>query len=107
MEETLKKIQAVVNTIVSMIRQAAPKDTGNLAYNSVRQQRDGEGRWEIYVDMNIAPYMPYTNEPWIAPKWNGKKNPNEAWWDNVCESAIKYAERALGGKVTITKRSNS
>lgn len=36
-----------------------------------------------YVGNEQAYYMPYTNERWISPRWKGKKNPNEDWWDNA------------------------
>lgn len=74
---------------VSNLRALAPKDTGNLAYNAIRYEMPSPDTFVIYVDEAIAPYMPYTNEEWISPKWNGKKNPNENWFDRAAELIAK------------------
>ena len=78
------------------IRKQAPKDTGNLAYNAI-QVVYINNVIKIYVEKNIAPYMLYTNEPWISPKWNGKKNPNEAWWNNLIQGIIEIICRRTHG----------
>lgn len=67
------------------LRKRAPKRTGNLAYNGVRLVFVSNKEALLYVDEAIAPYMPYTNEPWVSPYWNGKKNPNEGWFDRSVE----------------------
>jgi hypothetical protein len=41
--------------------------------------------------------MPYTNEPWVSPKWNGKPNPNEAWWQYATWIAVRYLIYRLKG----------
>lgn len=33
--------------------------------------------------------MPYTNEIWISPRWKGKKNPNEGWWQGAIAAAVQ------------------
>lgn len=65
------------------LQRLSPIDTGNLRYNAIRMEQTSENEIKIFVDESIAPYMVYTNEPWISPKWNGKKNPNEAWFDKA------------------------
>lgn len=95
---------------IAELKAKAPKDTGNLAYNSIKGHWISETQYEIYVDMGdagvdspkvkgIAPYMPYTNEVWISPRWNGKKNPNEGWWNNAVEFIVKYIAKRVKGKV--------
>ena len=61
----------------------APQDTGNLAFNALKIEFPSTGVCEIYIDESIAPYMKYTEFPWISPKWNGKKNPNEGWFEHA------------------------
>lgn len=56
------------------------KSTGNLAFNAAKIETYGDSA-TIYVDEEVAPYMPYTTEKWISPKWKGHKNPNEGWFD--------------------------
>ena len=95
---------------VELYRKFAPKDTGNLAYNAIKYRWENGNQFVIYVDVGdvgivknrvegIAPYMPYTNEKWISPRWNGKPNPNENWWNNASEFVINYIASRLGGKL--------
>ena len=79
--------------IVGQVRKRAPYDTGNLSTNGVRYMWQGKDTFVIYVDESIAPYMPYTNEPWISPRWHGKKNPNEAWWQDAIKIVVEYLEK--------------
>lgn len=76
---------------------AAPIDTGNLAYNSIKLERTTTG-YVIYVDSAIAPYMVYTEEPWISPYWRGKKNPNEGWFKRVAEDIAEYIRQIFNGE---------
>lgn len=64
------------------------KVTGNLKYNGIRIEKINNG-YKIYIDENIAPYMPFTNEEWTSPKWKGAKNPNEKWFDKVAFNIAK------------------
>lgn len=99
---------------VDELRKKAPKDTGNLAYNAIKYRWNSPTQFEIYVDVGDttafvmgeplqrgrAPYMPFTNEMWISPRWNGKKNPNEEWWNRAIVDIIKYIAKRLGGILT-------
>lgn len=91
--------QQLVNQCFWEVQQHSPIDTGNLRYNAIRLTREGDD-YVIYVDTEIAPYMPYTNEPWVSDYWGGKKNPNEKWFDKVAELVAKKIASALGGKIT-------
>lgn len=81
------------------MKQPAPRKTGNLEDNAMRLEMYSPQVAVIYVDEAIAPYMPYTNEPWISPRWKGKKNPNEEWWNYDCEITIKKIADRLGGEL--------
>lgn len=72
---------AMCELVTEELRDLAPYDTGNLALNAIRLEFTSSREARIYVDESIAPYMPYTNEPWLAERWHGKKNPNEGWFD--------------------------
>lgn len=72
----------------------APYDTGNLAMNSIRIV----GNSVVIGGEDIAPYAPYTNEPWSSEKWKGKKNPNEGWVQRAIEEALPIIQRVLSGK---------
>ena len=92
-----QKFQMAVEYAVKYLRALAPRDTGNLEDNAIRYIYEDADTARIYVDEEIAPYMPYTNEPWVSPKWNRKKNPNEAWFDYAAgEIAEELAKRYRG-----------
>lgn len=73
-----------------------PWDTGNLATNALKYRIEND-TFHVWVDLNEAPYMPYTNEPWTSPKWNGKTNPNEGWWEVWCETFMNRLAQKLRG----------
>lgn len=91
------------------LRSTTPIDTGNLRYNGTRIEYSNGGRvCKIYIDGDgkdgVAYYMPFTNEPWISPKWNGRKNPNEGWWQNKAVPAVlEYIQRRLGRRIKSIK----
>lgn len=87
---------AVYNSLWKVIR-AAPKDTGNLAFNAIKLRRTKKG-YVIYVSSAIAPYMVYTEEPWISPYWHGKKNPNEGWFKRVAQDIAEYIRQVFNGE---------
>lgn len=95
--------QAFFNA-VKRLKFYAPFDTGNLRENAIRYEWRDNKTFVIYVDQNIAPYMPYTNEPWTAERWKGKKNPNEAWWQGAVEAIAEVMAIELNGKLTVGKR---
>lgn len=103
-----REFNRVFMEAVNLYRKFAPKDTGNLAYNSIKYQWVSPDKFVIYVDTGrttttsprikgIAPYMPFTNEKWVSPKWNGKVNPNENWWNEATEYIVNYIALRLGG----------
>lgn len=76
--------------------------TGTLAFDATKIEFTSENEAFIGIDEDVAPYMPYTNEPWISPKWNGKKNPNEKWFDKTAKELAYHLANLLGGKVKET-----
>ena len=74
-----------------------PIDTGNMRYNATTFNSTGTMSCTIKVDGHIAPYAVYTNEPWVSPRWHGKKNPNEGWVEGGVELIAMYISQQLGG----------
>ena len=72
--------------------------TGNLKYNAIKLDYLGNGVYRLWVDESIAPYMPYTNEPWESPMWKGAKNPNEKWFENAQEVITQKIAKSLKGE---------
>lgn len=91
--------RAIVRSALQVIYNDAPHRTNNLRRNALKMEMVAPHHWRIYVDQNIAPYMPYTNEPWISPRWNGKENPNEKWWERRTEEALRHVAALLQGEI--------
>lgn len=88
-----------VSIFVEEFRKSSPIRTGNLRFNAIRYVFVSLTREEVYIDLDIAPYAPYTNEPWVAPKWKGKKNPNEGWIERGIEEAINKANQIMKARI--------
>lgn len=77
------------------------RSTGNLAFNATQIEFTSETEAFIGVDKDVAPYMPYTNEPWISPKWKGKKNPNEKWFNKTAKELAEHIATTYDGELEI------
>ena len=96
---TNQQFSNACNKLLRILQDKAPKRTGNLAYNACRLEIISPNEAWLYVDESVAPYMPYTNEPWISPNRHGKKNPNEGWFDRTADYiASEFARIAKGEK---------
>ena len=84
-----------------VFRHRVPYDTGNMALNATHVEKVSENEVRIIVDAQIAPYIVYTNEPWTSPKWRGKENPNEKWFERATEDVAQYITAELNGTLTI------
>jgi hypothetical protein len=86
-----------------LAQRRAPIDTGNLRYNAVSYVYKSDDEFVIFVDEDIAPYMPYTNEPWLSDRWKGAKNPNEKWWDKLTKEIADFVAMEVGGQTKKTR----
>ena len=96
----LKVIWRLQNENVPRNRRAILKHpdapvTNNLKRNALKGKWVEENHYVIYMDERIAPYMPYTNEKWVADKWKGAVNPNENWWQVAVAETIEYMQEEL------------
>ena len=103
---TRQEFEALCMKCVEIVRQRCPRDTGNLQTHGVKFIWEGDN-FIIYVDESEAPYMPYTNEPWISDYWNRTdkngnvyklKNPNEAWWKDATRLVKEFISKELNGE---------
>ena len=108
-----RRIEGIMQRATQMIRDRAPKDTGNLAFFAIRGDWTAQGVYTIWVEgsdgrrsngpmKGVAPYMKYTNEAWgnFAPPLQGKTNPNEGWWDRAVAEVMDYIARELRGVIS-------
>ncbi|MDE6504867.1 MAG: hypothetical protein K2L42_03255 [Clostridia bacterium] len=89
-------INAAVSIVEDMSGELVPRDTGNMAFNALTINVNND-MIDIFVSPAIAPYVPYTNEPWLSERWHGKKNPNEGWWQAFAEEFAKRLATKLKG----------
>lgn len=99
---TKQQKQQIINAAVSVVEdlrtELVPYRTGNMANDALRYTINDD-YIKIIIDPNIAPYVPYTNEPWLSDKWNGKKNPNEGWWQRFADEFAKRIATKLKGEL--------
>lgn len=103
----MSSTDAAVARFVQILRDLAPKDTGNLAYNAIRFEKTGEHSWRIYVHTEgthtpgaldgIAPYQVYLNELPTLP--NGAPNKHYKWWETAIELALDEMATLMGGTI--------
>lgn len=81
---TKRQFERFCENFFKEMYELVPKKTCTLADAGLKMVYEDENTCKIYILPSFIPeYMTYTNEPWISPKWNGKKNPNESWWNNA------------------------
>lgn len=93
------KFKRVCLKALNKVKTRAPYDSGNLSIHGVQCEFPSPNVCRIYIDEVDAPYMPYTNEPWLSPYWNGKKNPNEGWWQDATEIVGRLIAQELEGEL--------
>lgn len=103
--------QQVINAVIRVSEQLRPTDyipnpatryktsTGKLAFEAFIDNEVAGDEMFVYIDEKKAPYMPYTNEPWIDKRWNGKKNPNEGWWQRFVAEFVRRLAAELKGEL--------
>lgn len=103
---TDRMFETICLSIFTNLKVLSPFDTGNLRYHAIKYEFIDAKTCKFYVDEDIAPYMPYTNEPWRAERWKGAKNPNEGWWDNASQSMANAIQTIVGYKIKEVKKIN-
>lgn len=97
---TDKRFRLLAVNAYTLLKNAAPVDTGNLKFAAVYMRQINANEYRIYVDGNLAPYAVYTNEQWVAPSWKKHRfrNPNYHWIDNAVQKIVGIAERRAKGE---------
>lgn len=98
MTEIEKKIKMALANTVLITKANAPYKTGGLV-NSIGM-REYSNAAEIYTTKTVKNgnlLLPYTNGVWTHPRWNGRRNPNEGWWDKRAVQVGQYLAYTLGG----------
>lgn len=80
----------------NILRKHSPYKTGNLRHNAIKIEFPDANTCRIYVELEIAPYMPFTNEKWINRSGD---NPNEGWFDEAVQEIVQYLANKLHGEL--------
>ena len=94
---TSNEFAILVKECEAILRDRAPYKTGNLRYNAIKLEMLDANTARLYVDEEIAPYMPYTNEKWIN---RPGINPNEGWFDEAAQEIIRFIANYTGGALS-------
>ena len=72
-----------------------PYDTGNLKLNALQMRKVGDYNYEIFIEIDIAPYQKYLNE---REKVGGTshRNRHQHWWEKMRVNVAEY----IGGIIS-------
>ena len=93
---------AVATMAYNHLKNVCPVDTGNMKYNAIRFTRLSENKIEVSIEASIAPYVVYTHEQWLSPKWGPHTNPNEKWIDDAADAIAAKISASLGGRARVS-----
>lgn len=93
-----EKERRIFDLLTSALRAACPYLSGNLS-KSIYVVDDGGEKYIVIGDED-ANYAAATNEPWVSPRWHGKKNPNEGWIDKCIQECFGQITAIYGGTMT-------
>lgn len=97
---TYHSLAGITYKCLEYMRAICPVDTGNMR-DTMRANKTGKNAYSVTINPdNLAYYAVYTNEKWIADRWNGRKNPNEKWIDSGVTTFAMYLAQSLGGELT-------
>lgn len=69
-----------------------PYDTGNLKLNALQMRKVGAYDYEIFIEIDIAPYQRYLNERETVGV-TSHRNRHQHWWEKM---RVNVAEYLLG-----------
>ena len=69
-----------------------PYDTGNLKLNALQMRKVGDYNYEIFIEIDIAPYQRYLNEN-DTVGGTSHRNRHQHWWEKM---RVNVAEYLLG-----------
>lgn len=79
------------------IRSRTPYRTGNLKMNATKIQALGNSRFDISIDMNIAPYFKYVNNYETIRE---RRNNNYHYFEDAVEICTEEMALAIGGELS-------
>lgn len=89
-ENLVDRIAQAVQSSGNIVRVTLPRKTGNLQDNAYYIKKIDDYHYDIGINLEIAPYAQYINEPGYR---------TQGYWDKAVEDIIKLIAQDLGAKV--------
>lgn len=89
------QVQRLANLAAAYIKTHpdTPYDTGNLKFNSLQVRKVAPYEYEIYIDVDIAPYQVYLNER--QKTRGGHSNRHYQWWEKMRVEVAEYLQQFI------------
>ena len=98
-QEFYNRLPIVIEKAKFILSSQAPIKTGNLQ-SSYKVENKSKRSYTIFVDETQAPYMKYTNEPWVNRE---VVNPNVGHFDDAIHLVLQLLQQEFGGTQFIVK----
>jgi hypothetical protein len=72
-----------------------PYDTGNLKLNALQMRKVGDYNYEIFIEIDIAPYQRYLNEH-DTVGGTSHRNRHQHWWEKMRVNVAEYLLKIVG-----------
>ena len=100
-KELNAKLDYLIPQALNIVKAVSPVRSGGKG-GGLRDSfnyRMNEGSVELFTNKH---YMPYTEEKWISPRWNGRQNPNQDWFKgDAYPLVVRYLALGLGGNYVL------
>lgn len=101
-KEFTQKMKIIKARAKIIVMQQAPIRSGHLMRHiQVWMDQDGI---VIAIDPEEVPYAFDTTRVWPGTRANGRKNPNEGWWDQAAQVVANMVIATFGPTAIIKKR---
>ena len=93
---TDEQVGRLANLALAYIRTHpdTPYDTGNLKFKSLNVRKVAPYQYEIYIELDIAPYQVYLNER--ERTRGGHSNRHYQWWEAMRVRVAEYLAELIG-----------
>lgn len=72
-----------------------PYDTGNLKLNALQMRKVDAYNYEIFIEIDIAPYQRYLNERETVGG-TSHRNRHQHWWEKMRVNVAEYLLKLVG-----------
>lgn len=72
-----------------------PYDTGNLKFNALQMRKVDAYNYEIFIEIDIAPYQRYLNEN-DTVGGTSHRNRHQHWWEKMRVNVAEYLLKLVG-----------